>query len=199
MYFTPFIQSLISLLYGFKYIAIFIGAVIEGPVLMITCGFLIHTKFLDLIPTFVALALGDLFADIVWYHIGYYFAEPILKKHGHILNFTPEIFERSKKLFQKYHERILFFSKITIGLGISIATLMTAGATKISLKKYILLNGAGEIILISIMLTIGYFFGEAYYSVSDKFKLTFAILGICIPVTFIYFLTKYLKKKIANI
>ena len=199
MHFTPFIQSLISLLNGCKYVAIFVGAVIEGPVLMITCGFLIHAGFLDLTPTFIALAFGDLLADVIWYHIGYYLAEPMLRKHGRILRFTPEMFEKSKKLFEKYHERILFFSKITVGLGISLVTLMTAGATKVALKKYILVNTLGELFFVSMTLSIGYFFGEAYALVSDKYKLTFAILGISIPVTFIYFLTKYIKRKIANI
>lgn len=194
MDFVLIIQNFLLFLYSFKYVALFVGMIIEGPMLMITSGFLIHSGFFDLIPTFFAIMLGDLVGDTMWYNIGRYGALPAIYKYGKIFHITPEIFEKTEELFKKYHERILIISKLTIGM--SIATLLTAGATKISFKKFISINFLAEIILVSGMLTIGYFFGQIYFSTPHKWKIIFLIFILIMITTYFYLLRKYVKTQI---
>ena len=178
-----FVPNFLLFLAGFKYLLLFIGTIIEGPIIMVASGILIHTKFFDPTLAFTTILAGDLVGDILWYYVGYYFAGPFIKKYGHIFKVTPEIFEKAKGLFHKYHVKILLISKITIGFGMSLATLMAAGATRVSFKKYLMLNFLGEIILVGVLLSIGYFFGELYNSIADTMKIYFvlgtvAVIGI---------------------
>lgn len=196
MQFDSLVPHFLLFLSNYKYILLFFSIIIEGPILMIASGFLILTGFFNPIYAFLVILVGDLVGDVIWYYIGYFFAEPFLKKYGKFFKITPEIFEKSKNLFHKYHEKILFFSKITIGLGISLATLLTAGASHISFRKYIMLNFLGEIVLVSMLLSIGYFFGQMYFSIADTFKVYFTVGTILFVGTFLFYLIRYLRRKI---
>lgn len=196
---TLMLHNFVDFVYTFKYVVLFIGTIIEGPVIMIASGFLIHTGFFDLFPAFVSIVLGDLIGDVFWYGVGYYIASPVLNKNRKFLNITPELFEKSKELFQKYHTKILIISKITIGFGMALAILIAAGATKISFKKYMYLNTIGELFFVGYMLIIGYFFGKLYISVPSGFKIFFIIFWVIFIIIFIKKFSEHMKKKITNI
>lgn len=182
-----------------KYIVLFVGTIIEGPVIMVASGFLIHNGFLDLFPSFIAITLGDLVGDVIWYGVGYYIAGPILSRHGRFMSITPELFEKAKELFHKYHTRILIISKITMGFGMALAILMAAGATRVSFKKYMFLNIVGEIAFVAWMLAIGYFFGHLYVSIPASLKVFFIIFWVVVIALGINKFSKYMKNKIAHL
>jgi len=178
-----------------RYILIFFGVWIEGPIIMITSGFLLHKHLLDIFPLFAALVLGDLAGDITWYCLGRFVAEPIIRKKGTFLGVSEEMFDRGKKLFHRYHERILWVSKLTLGFGLAVVVLMVAGATKVSFKKYMLINFCGELILVGILLSLGYFFGNIYSEISTRYQVLFLVLVGLAIVGILYGLGKVMRKK----
>ena len=178
-----------------KYVLIFIGALVEGPVLMVAAGFMLRYEVVTVIPLYTALVLGDLTGDIIWYYAGYYFAEPIIRKHGKHIGVTPEVFEKGKKLFAHYHEKVLILSKITLGFGMAVGVLMTAGATKVPFKKYLLLNTIGELLLVTGLLLIGYFFGEVHALIPNQFKIGFIVLLVLLITGAGYGISRYINKK----
>jgi membrane protein DedA with SNARE-associated domain len=130
-----------------------------------------------------------------WYALGYYFGEPFLVKHGRFFSITPESFERAKVLFHKYHTKILIISKMTLGLGMALAVLMAAGAMKIPFKKYITLNAIGEVVLVGVLISIGYFFGNLYSIIDKGFKGLF-LFGFTVLILAVgYGFAKYVKNK----
>lgn len=195
---TSILPDFLLFLAGYKYLLLFLGVAIEGPILMVASGVLILNGFFELTPSFLVIIAGDLFGDIVWYYIGYFFAGPFINKYGRFFKITPETFDKAKNLFHKYHIKILLISKVTIGLGISLATLIAAGATRISFKKYILLNFLGEIILVSILLSVGYFFGQLYNNIADSIKIYFVVGAVAAIAISGYFFNKYIKHKIIS-
>ena len=162
---------------------------------MVASGFLYKTGFFELVPLFIAILIGDLIGDVVWYVAGRYFADPILKKNGKFIGITPERFAKIKDLFARYHERILIFSKLTLGLGFAIGVLAVAGMTKVSFKRYMVINAIGEIFLVSILLMAGYFFGGLYLGISDNLKAVFVATIAVIVVIAFYFFSKYVRRK----
>ncbi|MCC7004995.1 DedA family protein [Candidatus Nomurabacteria bacterium] len=183
----------------YKYLLLFIGVIIEGPVLMVAAGFLIHFGVFDVIPLYLVLIFGDIFADVIWYYIGKKFAEPVFRRHGKFLSVTPEMFEKVKHLFMRFHEKILIISKLTLGFGFAITTLLVAGATHVPFKKYLYLNILGEFILVAILLFFGYFFGEMYKYVADSLKAFFVAGVIIIVALSLYGFARYMKTKISNL
>ncbi|MDD5376780.1 MAG: DedA family protein [Candidatus Gracilibacteria bacterium] len=181
---------------SYKYFLIFIGTIIEGPILMIACGFLLKLGLFSFIPLYLSVIAGDLVGDIIWYGIGRYFLDTFLVRFGGYLGVDEEILGKVKVLFKRFHTKILFISKITIGFGASLAVLLVAGASRISFKKYTVINLFGEIILVAMLFLIGYILGSAYTKVSDNFKYYFIIAIVLIIPLSLYFLHRYFKTKI---
>ena len=193
---SPLLVSAISGLLYFKYPLIVLGTLFEGPILMITCGFLLHYNVFNLILVFIALVTGDMLGDIVWYYIGQKFADKFLINYGKYFGVSYESFAEAKTLFYKYHVNILIISKLTLGFGMSIVTLMVAGATRVSFKKYFTLNLFGELVLTAMLMYIGYFFGKIYVYIAEGFKLAFIIGLIFIVCISIFALTRFVKSRL---
>ncbi|MDP2643267.1 MAG: DedA family protein [Candidatus Peregrinibacteria bacterium] len=180
--------------YQLKYFLLFLGIIIEGPVLMVVCGFLLRLEVFAFWPMYVVIMLGDLTGDVIWYYVGHFFAEPFLRKFGKYFGVNKENLELAKDLFQKHHFRILFISKITLGLGAPLATLISAGASHVPFRKYMKINLFGEMFLVLGLVGIGYFFGHIYSSISGDLKTIFLIaLAILVPVG-VFFLRKHFKQ-----
>ena len=165
---------------------------------MVASGFLYHLGYFSFLPMLFALALGDLVADVFWYYLGYYFLEPFLKKRGHFFSVTPELLEKGKTLFHRYNDKILLISKVTLGFGMAIVTLMTAGASKVPFKRYMILNIIGEFILVTTLIILGYFFGQASKSIAGGFKIAFLVGVGIICVVALYGFSRYMKDKITK-
>ncbi len=178
-----------------KYTLVFLGAIIEGPILMIASGFLLHQGFFTIVPLFFALVLGDLVGDVVWYYIGYYFSHTFIRKFGKFFSLTEERFEKVKIFFYKHHSKILFFSKFVMGFGLAIYILMVAGATKVNFLKYMILNAIGEFFFVAMLLYIGYSFGGLYHYFSNGFKIGFIVIIFLLLLLIISNVQKYLRDK----
>jgi membrane protein DedA with SNARE-associated domain len=115
---TAFYLGFLTWIHSSRYLLLFIGAIIEGPVLMVTAGFLLKLNQFNLVPMYFALIAGDFTADMGWYAVGYFGARPLIDKVGRFLNITPEIIAKIEARFKMYQDKILFISKITMGLGL---------------------------------------------------------------------------------
>jgi len=196
---TPFLDYSLEFADTWKYPLLFVGTIVEGPILMIASGFLLHLGILSFLPLYVTLIAGDLTGDIIWYYIGRYFADPLVQRHGKFIGVTPKMFEKTKEHFHRYNESILFISKITIGFGFALGVLMVAGATGVSFKRYVLLNFLGEVILVAVLLGLGYFFGQMYNYIADGFKMTFLAINAALVVLSIFGFTRYMKNRALKI
>lgn len=174
MEFLP--QFLIDWFGQSKYILMFFGTIIEGPVVMLAAGFLYHLGQLSLVPMYLVLLAGDITGDIIWYSVGRYGARTIVRKYGKFFNITPEVIERIEGRFKKYQTHILIISKLTMGFGFALATLVVAGMLKVSFRKYIAINLIGGVIWTAFMIWMGYLFGNVYTLLDQQFKVGFVII-----------------------
>ncbi|MBL8029952.1 MAG: DedA family protein [Candidatus Doudnabacteria bacterium] len=190
-----FVNLFLSWIEASKYTLLFFGSIAEGPILTLTSGFLVRLKQLDLVPAYFLLVAGDFTADIVWYNIGRHGARRLINRFGSFFNITPEIISKVEKRFHTYQTPILFLSKITMGFGFGLATLLVAGMLKVPLKNYILLNLTGGLIWTALLLILGYFFGNAYILVAKPFRAIFLALLILLVGFGLYGINRYLVKK----
>lgn len=176
-YFSP---GLVAWLQASKYILLFIGCIIEGPVLMMASGFIYRLGGFELFPMYLALVSGDFVADIMWYCIGRYGARHLIFRFGHHFGITPRTIEKIQHRFEKYHEKILVISKLTMGFGFAVVILVVAGMSHVPFKKYVTLNLIGGFVWTAILVTVGYFFGNVYASITGPEKIVVAVCGFLI-------------------
>ena len=187
---------IVAWLFFYRYTILYPLAIIEGPVLMLFCGILVRLGFFAFWPTYLLLMAGDLTGDIVWYAVGQHGARPLIEKYGRFLNINDQELENLEKLFQKNHMKILFISKITMGFGFALATLIAAGAAKVPFKKYIAANFAGQFVWTAVLLGVGFFFGNFFAMVNTGLRWAFAGAFLVIALAAVYGFGKAMQKRL---
>ena len=174
---------------------LFPAALIEGPTIMMSSGLLVRLGYLSLLPVYFCLVFGDLTGDILWYGVGYFFGHRFIRRLGHYFGITEEHVATVTRIFHRHKKPILFVSKITAGFGFSLATLISAGIVRIPLRSFVIFNFLGELVWTGMLMSVGYFFGNAYIHISSiAGKVSLCILAGIIAVCIIL-ISKYIKRK----
>ena len=187
------ITAVHSIIY-FKYLLIFLGVVVEGPIIMISSGFLLHLGYFSFIPLFISLVLGDLVGDVAWYYIGHFYGESFVKKYGKFFGLNVPMFEKTKSAFSRNHKKIMFISKMFGGFGVGVYILMIAGAARVKLKTLLIINSIGEVFFVGMLVAIGYYFGELFNIFDKGIRVTIFISFLPIAIFLLIRLGKYLRE-----
>ncbi|MDO8443534.1 MAG: hypothetical protein Q7S78_00905 [Candidatus Azambacteria bacterium] len=172
-------ETLVLLLTKYGYFILFPLAAFEGPIISLVVGFLIYLGYLQFLPSYAVLLLGDIIPDTIYYYIGRFGSErKIMEKYGPRLNII-------KKLWHEHGKKTMFFSKLAYTL--SVPFLISAGLVKMPYRKFILYALPVTIFQYGIIMTIGYYLGSSY-QLAVKY-IDFA--GIIIAIVFIIFIAAY--------
>lgn len=189
--FDPELLKQLIIQYG--YLALFIGAIIEGFHVMLLAGFLSAINYIDLFPAFVAVSAGCFLADSAVFFVGYFGGKPVLDWLAKHLSKLGNSLEPARRYLHKYPARVFFIVKITTGLAI--ATILTAGASRMRPARFLGWNLLTNFLVAGIMVTLGYFFGQSYvlvYKIFHYWALT--LLGVFLLAFF--FLNHYLANRL---
>jgi membrane-associated protein len=181
------------------YLVVICTAWLGGPVYSMLFGVLIKLGYFSFTPAYIALMLGELLGDTVWYSLGYFWGHGVVKKLGKYVSISEKRIDEVVHLFHKYHSKILIISKITNGFGFSFVTLVTAGISKMSFTKFISLNMIGQFIWSGLLIAIGYYFSHAYLQINDILgKISLVILFIALVAGFLGFIN-YLRTRVEKL
>jgi membrane protein DedA with SNARE-associated domain len=186
--------DLASLLHASKYFLIFAGSYIEGSVVMLATGALWHTGFVAFWPAYIALLLGDILSDTMWYWIGRIGARPFVARWGPLFGATPEIIARVERRFHEYHLSILIISKLTMGFGLAVATLVTAGLMRVPFGRYFTIQLVGGIVWVYALVMVGYYFGNVLERIPREFQIAAAAAALVGVVLVLRFVSKKLAR-----
>lgn len=192
------IEIILGYLMTYRYFLIIPLTIVEGPIVMVLCGFLLRFGEFDILPLYISLTIADTIGDIFWYCIGRFWGIPFIKKFGRFVSISENSLAKATALFHRHHNKILFISKITMGFGFALVTLITAGVAKVPFKKYLIFNVSGQLIWTGILLGVGYLFGNIYTAIDHGFRdVTLVAMGIIVIVAF-YGFGKYISKRIGE-
>ncbi|HEY4499390.1 MAG TPA: DedA family protein [Candidatus Paceibacterota bacterium] len=177
----------------YTYPLITLATVLQGPVVMTASGFLLRLGYLSLIPTYIALMIGDLIGDIIWYTVGYHMGRPFVTRFGKYFSVTEKGVQTTEEIFHRHKTSILFISKITMGFGFALVTLITAGIARIPFRHYLLLNFLGQFVWTAVLLAFGYFFAHLIETVSDVSGKVAIVAGFTLFFLLLLGLGKYLR------
>jgi membrane protein DedA with SNARE-associated domain len=188
-----FFPSLIAFLESSKYVLIFAGSYIEGAGVMMATGLLWHLGTVDFWPAYGALLLGDVLADTMWYFIGFYGGRSFVARFGHWFGVTPAAILKVERRFNLYHTKILLFSKLTMGFGLSIPVLTVAGMMRVPYLRYITINTLGAVIWVLVLMWIGFHFGNILDLIPHDLQIVMTVALPVLAVLFLHALTRRLR------
>jgi len=142
---------------GWAYILLAILVAVEGPVITLAGAVAASTGYLNPIMVFVSAGLGNLFADILWYSLGYLGKTEWLLRYGSKLGIKESSLAKLQMDIHAHIRKILFVAKLT--LGFVVPTLIAAGLARVPMKRWFGVLFAAECLWTGSLVLIGYYFG----------------------------------------
>jgi len=149
------------------YAVVFFLASAEGPWLSLIAGVLIKLGAFGFWPLYIALMVGDLAGDAIWYFVGRRYGRPFIARYGQYVNINGREVERMTRRFHRHQHSVLFLSKVSNGFGFALVTLITAGMVKIPFGRYMLVNLSGQFIWTGLLIGVGFFFTHLLTTVNS--------------------------------
>ncbi len=174
------ITSFVILNQFWAYVLLFFGMIFEGEIVLIFAGILTHLGALDLWPSILIAFSGVVIKSFFGYYIGHIlnkkFPDSKMFKYLNkkVMNYLPHFFERP---FWS-----IFMSKFIV--GINNFTIIFAGYSKLKFKTYLKAEFMSNVIWLSAVVSLGYFFSFAALSITKEIK-RFTILIILFVAAFI--------------
>ena len=179
---TSLLQQFIA---NYGYLALVPGSIFAQPAAALVAGVLAHLGYLTFWIAYVCIISTTITADAAWYYLGYHYGERFVKTFGTHIGVTDTHITDAKKLFHSQHDKILFISKITNGLGFAIVILFTAGMSRVPFIRYILFNICGELVWTGMLMLVGYFFSQWYVAVDNALgRMSIIALFVLLAIAF---------------
>jgi len=184
-------EQIIPWLLQYKYFAIFPLAFFEGPIITIIAGFLTSLGYLNFSVAYLIVVLGDLSSDLVYFWFGKFGNRKFIGRWGRYLGIAGQRAEKLEKYFRRHGGKMIFLGKLSHGIGTIF--LVAAGLAKMPFLKFIFYNSLATFLKSLILLSIGFYFGQAFTTINAYLE-KFALISVSIAVIFglVYFF--YLRK-----
>lgn len=188
-------DALIAFIINYGYWALFIGMVIEGPVITILGGFLISLGYFKFWYAYFIILIADTIGDTIAYAIGFFGRKKVLVKIFGWLQINEDKLLGVEEFFEKHGGKSVFVSKFIAGTGSW--TLITAGISKMNLKKFYKYSLSAAFIKTALYLGIGVFFGSMYKVIIQWMDFTGTVtLLVVFALIALYVMRKLSKKDI---
>lgn len=187
----------IHFLLKYGYPIIFLLVVYEGPVVTIISSFLAAAGLFNVFILYPLVVIADLTGDVIWYFVGYFGREKLIKRWGRFFGLPYERLDKFEKInerFKNHQGKVLFTAKITHLIGFPF--LIGAGIFKWDLKRFIWFNFLATLPKSLAWMLLGYYVGQASLVVSKYLKYgTLISVGILILSIVIYFIIMKITKR----
>jgi membrane protein DedA with SNARE-associated domain len=206
LYFTKsmvdVVESIISLISSFSYLGIFIAAFVEtifppipSEIIFPLAGYVSFKSDYNYFQVFLMSfsgALGSTIGAILIYFLSYKIGRTGLLKMGKYFFINEGKVKKAEDWFHHYGIYAVLLGRLAPGIREIIS--IPAGIAKMDIKKFIVFSFTGSLIWSTLLVSLGYVFGNSWSSLSDAlsglFPVLFAVLVLSIGVIFVICLFK---------
>ena len=157
-------MDLQSIIENYGYAAILIGTFLEGETILVLAGLAAHQGYLVLTGVILAGFLGSLCGDQLFFYLGRKHSQAVLSRRP----VWKEKAEKVHKMMNRFQTPMILSFRFLYGLR-TVAPFVI-GMSPVSVKKFILLNGAGALAWAVAVGSGGYLFGHALEIFIGKVK-----------------------------
>ena len=136
-----------------------VGLPLPEEIVLVSAGYVCFKELADLRTMMLACAGAILVGDILPYSLGRLFGTSLLRIRPLRFVVTPQRLARFDRWFRRHGDMVIFISRFVA--GIRVVSFFTAGTMRMSWGRFLILDAAGIIILVPILVFIGYRFGGA--------------------------------------
>lgn len=157
-------ESLVSFIQEWGYLAVFLGSLIEGESIILTASALAYSGHLVLWKIMILAFLGTWIADQALYLVGYKYGKKVIERFPFLTKSTDRAFELLKKW------DVWFIIACRFIYGVRTTSSLVIGAAHIPPKRFFPLNILSAIIWVLISCFGGYCLGPITLTIFENFE-----------------------------
>jgi membrane protein DedA with SNARE-associated domain len=157
-------DSILSLIETYGYLAVFVGAFLEGETVLAMGGFAAQRGYLGLPEVIIVAMLGGFLGDQMYFFLGRRYGNRILARFPSMVPRAARVDE----MLYRYHAPLIV--AIRFMYGFRIAGPIVLGMGRVSAGKFFLFNLLGACLWAILVAGIGFVFGHALELVLDDIK-----------------------------
>jgi len=181
---------------NYSYLALFPVLAFGGPLAALGAGILASQGFFSPWLIWPMAICADIVADIFWYTLGRFGRKRIYLFIKNIFAVTDTIVIRAERLFERHGNKIIFFSKTTMGFGfLGQFMLTTQGFLKIPFRIFIFYNFLAGVVLSGMASFGGYYFGLALINMTIVTR-TIVSFGFLITIIVVAKIMRHLSSAV---
>lgn len=170
-------MSVAELLADHRYLAVFVGSLLEGETILVLAGFAAHQDTLSLSVTLALAFAGGTLGDQAFFWLGRRWGSSLLQR---IPNAERRV-QRVKELLEHHHAPAIVGIRFMYGLRI--IGPIVIGACEVPPWRFAMFNALGAAIWAPLVVGLGYLFGDALVLLQiDLKEFEAAVLGLIIGV-----------------
>jgi membrane-associated protein len=168
-------ESLLALLIGFKYIALYFIVIIEGFFATIAGGALSAQGVMNIYAVMAIVVAGDLTADYVFFTFGRKISKSRFSK---FLGLAPNQIHRVERIFKKHGPNTIVVAKLSSYLAIPV--IVSAGAIGMSKKTFWAYCAFAATLKATALIMLGYYFGREIHHLVNLAVIVSIIISVII-------------------
>jgi membrane-associated protein len=145
------------------------GIPVPGETILLLASFLAFSEHdLQLSGIIVVATICATLGDNLGFALGYYGGRRLLERYQSFFGVEKPVVERGERLFARYGSLTIFFARFVFGMRIIAGPL--AGVLRMPWKRFILFNFLGAALWVSVISSVGYFFGRHWDRLEREIK-----------------------------
>jgi membrane protein DedA with SNARE-associated domain len=171
-----------------------LGLPIPEDLTLFVMGYLSYAGIADFKISVIVCLIGVLFGDSVIYFLGYHYGRRLAQKGPFKKILPPERMERTRTLFLKWGNKVIFVTRFMPGLRAP--TYFSAGTLHLPYRVFIFYDGLAALLSVPALIGLTYYFGDhitAAVQVARKVQHGIALVivgGVLLLVAKHYFMKK---------
>lgn len=149
---------------------------------------------LNIILVIIIGTLGGTLGSIICYYIGALGGRPLVEKYAHNLRIKKSHLEMSDRYFEKYGEKIAFYSRLLPIIRTFIS--LPAGLSRMDIKKFIAYTFFGSLLWSIVLGYAGYYMGQNWTEIRKwlHYMDYVVIVGVAGLIVYLVFLRRNRRK-----
>jgi membrane-associated protein len=160
------------------------GIPVPGETILLLASFVAYSEHDLRLPWIIAVGtIAATLGDNLGFALGNYGGRRLLARYQSIFRIQKSTIEQGERLFARYGPTTVFFARFVFGMRIIAGPL--AGVLRMPWKRFVLFNFLGAAVWVSVISSVGYFFGRHWARLERSMKrldVTVAILLVLLAV-----------------
>lgn len=145
------------------------GIPVPGETILLLASFLAYSEHDLRLPWIIVVGtIAATLGDNLGFALGHHGGRPLLARYQSLFRIQQPTIDKGERLFARYGASTVFFARFVFGMRIITGPL--AGVLRMPWKRFAFFNFLGAAVWVSVISTVGYFFGRHWERLQREVK-----------------------------